>query len=303
MQRMELRHLRYFVAVAEEEHMTRAAARLFMQQPPLSLQIKALEQELGVSLFNRVGKRIQLNAAGKFFLSDARDILAKADASVKRIKRFDLGEEGRMRVGYTSSSALHELTPEIISIFRKSHPLISLEIEEGPAHELLCALEEERIDAAFVRSPVTHYPTLECIGLKEEEMLVAVPIQHPLATRLDGIDVAELHNELFILYGQVHGSGITEMLTQRCREHGFEPQAAQEVPRMMAAIQLVAAGFGICIVPQSLGMIQPKNVAYLPFKSRHSVTVPLNLAYRRNVDAQAIKRFLGLSKSLSSLPP
>lgn len=298
---MELRHLRYFVAVAEEEHMTRAAARLFMQQPPLSLQIKALERELGVALFNRVGKRIQLNAAGKFFLSDARDILAKSDAAVKRIKRFDLGEEGRMRVGYTSSSALHELTPEIISVFRKSHPLISLEIEEGPAHDLLCALEEERIDAAFVRSPVTHYPTLECIGLKEEEMVVAVPIQHPLAARLnDGLDLAELRNELFILYGQVHGSGITDMLTQRCREQGFEPQAAQEVPRVMAAIQLVAAGFGICIVPQSLGMIQPKNVAYLRFKSKHTVTVPLNLAYRRNVDAQAIKRFLGLSKSLST---
>ncbi len=297
---MELRHLRYFVAVAEEEHITRAAARLSMQQPPLSQQIKALEQELGVSLFNRVGKRIQLNAAGKLFLSDAREILTQAENAVKRVQRFDLGEEGRMRVGYTSSASLHELTPGIIRAYRAAHPLIALEIDEGAAHDLLCAVEEERLDAAFVRSPVTQYATLDCISLNQENMVVALPMQHRLASSAGiGVGLIELKDESFILYRQVNGSGIKEGFINVCREAGFEPQAAQEVHRMMAAIQLVAAGMGISVVPQSLNAIQPKSVVYRPFDPPSAVTVPLNLAYRRHVDAQAIKRFITLSQSLA----
>lgn len=297
---MELRHLRYFVAVAEEEHITRAAARLSMQQPPLSQQIKALEQELGVSLFNRVGKRIQLNAAGKLFLSDAREILTQAENAVKRVQRFDLGEEGRMRVGYTSSASLHELTPGIIRAFRAAHPLIALEIDEGAAHDLLCAVEEERLDAAFVRSPVTQYATLECISLNQENMVVALPMQHRLAASASiGVDLAELKDESFILYRQVNGSGIREGFINICRKAGFEPHAVQEVHRMMAAIQLVAAGMGISVVPQSLSAIQPKSIVYRPFEPANAVTVPLNLVYRRHVDAQAIKRFITLSQSLA----
>jgi len=288
------------VAVAEEEHITRAAAKLSMQQPPLSQQIKALEEELGVSLFSRVGKRIQLNAAGKLFLSEAREILTQADNAILKVQRFDLGEEGRMRLGYTSSAALHELTPSIIRAFRAAHPLISLEIEEGAAHDLLCALEEERIDAAFVRSSVEKYTTLDSIGLDQEAMVVAVPMQHRLATQSDkGLSLSDLKDEPFILYRQVNGSGIKEMLLKLCKEAGFEPHAVQEVHRMMAAIQLVAAGLGISVVPKSLDTIQPKSVVYRPFKPTDSVTVPLNLAFRRNVDAQAIKRFLALSHSLA----
>jgi len=297
---MELRHLRYFVAVAEEEHITRAAARLSMQQPPLSQQIKALEQELGVSLFNRVGKRIQLNAAGKLFLSDAREILTQAENAINRVKRFDLGEEGRMRVGYTSSASLHELTPGIIRAFRDAHPLISLEIDEGAAHDLLCAVEEERLDAAFVRSPVTQYATLECISLNQENMVVALPMQHRLASSAGiGLGLAELKDESFILYRQVNGSGIKEGFINICREAGFEPHAVQEVHRMIAAIQLVAAGMGISVVPQSLNSIQSKSVVYRPFEPPSAVTVPLNLVYRRHVDAQAIRRFITLSQSLA----
>lgn len=288
------------MAVAEEEHITRAAAKLSMQQPPLSQQIKALEEELGVSLFSRVGKRIQLNAAGKLFLSEAREILTQADNAILKVQRFDLGEEGRMRLGYTSSAALHELTPSIIRAFRAAHPLISLEIEEGAAHDLLCALEEERIDAAFVRSSVVKYTTLDSIGLDQEAMVVAVPMQHRLATQSDkGLSLSDLKDEPFILYRQVNGSGIKEMLLKLCKEAGFEPHAVQEVHRMMAAIQLVAAGLGISVVPKSLDTIQPKSVVYRPFKPTDSVTVPLNLAFRRNVDAQAIKRFLALSHSLA----
>lgn len=298
---MELRHLRYFVAVAEEEHITRAAARLSIQQPPLSLQIKALEDELGVLLFARIGKRIYLNAAGKLFLSDAREILGRVDQAQSRVRRFDLGHEGRMRVGYTSSASLHELTPGIIRAFRAAHPLVSIEIQEGATHDLLCALEEERIDAAFVRSPVTQYATLECLTLNHENMVVALPIDHPMACAANrGLRLSELKNEAFILYRQINGSGIKDMFLEVCQAAGFKPRVVEEVHRMIAAIQLVAAGLGISVVPQSLGTIQPGSVVYKTFEPVSAVTVPLNLAYRRNVDAQAIKRFVSLSKLLSN---
>ena len=152
---MELRHLRYFVAVAEEEHMTRAAERLGIQQPPLSHQIQMLEKELGVQLFIRESRRIHLSPAGKLFLSDARSILANVDQSVQRVQRFDLGEEGSIRLGFTSSASMHQITPELVRAFREAYPLISVEIEEGAAHDLIHTLEQEGIDIAFSRSSLT----------------------------------------------------------------------------------------------------------------------------------------------------
>jgi DNA-binding transcriptional LysR family regulator len=159
---------------------------------------------------------------------------------------------------------------------------------------------EERIDAAFVRSPVSQYATLECISLIQERMVVAMPIQHRLAARAgQGVELSELRDEPFILYRQVNGSGIKDLLIKMCRSAGFEPKPVQEVHRMMGAIQLVAAGLGISVVPQSLDSIQPKSVVYRPLRHDSPVTVPLNLAYRNNVDAQAIKRFISLSRSLA----
>ena len=148
---MELRHLRYFVAVAEEEHMTRAAAKLGIQQPPLSHQIQLLEKELGVQLFFRQSRRIQLSPAGKIFLGDARAILASVDQATQRIQRFDMGEEGSIRLGFTSSASMHQMTPDLVRVFRETYPLITVEIEEGAAHDLINALEQERIDIAFSR--------------------------------------------------------------------------------------------------------------------------------------------------------
>ena len=138
------------------------------------------------------------------------------------------------------------------------------------------------------------------MGLDQEEMVIAIPMEHRLAIQAEaGLSLADLQDEPFILYRQVNGSGIKEMLFRLCKEAGFEPIAVQEVHRVMAAIQLVAAGLGISVVPKSLSTIQPKSVFYRPFEPSDSVTVPLNLAFRRNVDAQAIKRFLSLSSSMA----
>jgi DNA-binding transcriptional LysR family regulator len=175
---MELRHLRYFVAVAQEQHMTRAAARLGIQQPPLSQQIKALEDELGVQLFERAPRKILLNAAGRIFLQDARALLADADAAVLRVRQAARGELGRISVGYTNSASLHALAPRIIRAFRSAYPLVALAIEEDVTMPLLEALSAARLDLAFVRASSLRYPGLRSIVLCQEPMIVALPSGH-----------------------------------------------------------------------------------------------------------------------------
>ena len=298
---MELRHLRYFVAVAEEEHMTRAAAKLGIQQPPLSHQIQLLEKELGVQLFFRQSRRIQLSPAGKVFLGDARAILASVDQATQRIQRFDMGEEGSIRLGFTSSASMHQMTPDLVRVFRETYPLITVEIEEGAAHDLINALEQERIDIAFSRSSVKPYPGIASMELLKEDMVIAVPVNHPL-TQLpnETIRLKDLCHENFIFYQQVNGSGIKESLIEECAKVGFEPRSAQIVYRIIGALHLVASGLGIAIVPKSMQAIQPDSIVYKTFKPSSVITVPLSIAYRDNSSKLTVKRFLALSSEFTS---
>jgi len=298
---MELRHLRYFVAVAQEEHMTRAAAKLGIQQPPLSHQIQLLEKELGVQLFFRQSRRIQLTPAGKVFLGDARAILASVDQATQRIQRFDMGEEGSIRLGFTSSASMHQMTPDLVRVFRETYPLITVEIEEGAAHDLINALEQERIDIAFSRSSVKPYPGIASMELLKEDMVIAVPVNHPL-TKLpnETIRLKDLCDENFIFYQQVNGSGIKESLIEECAKVGFEPRSAQIVYRIIGALHLVASGLGIAIVPKSMQAIQPDSIVYKTFEPDSVITVPLSIAYRDNSSKLTVKRFLALSSEFTS---
>ncbi|MEI7427418.1 MAG: LysR family transcriptional regulator [Betaproteobacteria bacterium] len=298
---MELRHLRYFVAVAQEEHMTRAAAKLGIQQPPLSHQIAQLEKELGVQLFFRQSRRIQLTPAGKVFLGDARAILASVDQATQRIQRFDMGEEGSIRLGFTSSASMHQMTPDLVRVFRETYPLITVEIEEGAAHDLINALEQERIDIAFSRSSVKPYPGIASMELLKEDMVIAVPVNHPL-TKLpnETIRLKDLCDENFIFYQQVNGSGIKESLIEECAKVGFEPRSAQIVYRIIGALHLVASGLGIAIVPKSMQAIQPDSIVYKTFEPDSVITVPLSIAYRDNSSKLTVKRFLALSSEFTS---
>src|SRR5579872_336237 len=151
---MELRHLRYFVAVAEEGHVTRAAERLGMQQPPLSQQIQALERELAVQLFRRKPRGVELTDAGHALLDDARAILAHLDHAFATTRRTARGEEGRIAIGFTSSAPFHAFVPRVIRAFREAFPLVSLTLEESGTTELIQDLREDRLDAAFIRTPV-----------------------------------------------------------------------------------------------------------------------------------------------------
>jgi DNA-binding transcriptional LysR family regulator len=299
---MELRHLRYFVAVAEEEHITRAAARLGIQQPPLSQQIQALEEELGVQLFVRTPRAVRLNASGKLFLGEARKILALSQQAIERVRRFDLGEEGRLRVGFTSSSSMHPITPRLIRDYRAAYPLISLEVEEGAAHDLLCALEQEQLDVAFVRSDVSRYPTLASQCFLREQMVAALPSDHSFAKDPRAmLSIADLRDEPFILFRQVNGSGIADIVLEACAQAGFTPRLVSQPSRIMSALHLVATGLGVSIMPSSMAEFHHAAVSYKLLDAGDDFMVPLNIAYRKAADAMPTLRFVALIREQARL--
>jgi DNA-binding transcriptional LysR family regulator len=177
---VELRHLRYFIAVAEEGHVTRAAERLGMQQPPLSQQIKALERELDVRLFRRKPRGVELTDAGRAYLDNARAILDQLSHAAETTRRTARGEQGRICVGITPTSPFHPFVPRAVRAFRDAFPQIALRLEEAFASELIEQLRNERIDAAFIRTPLVNPQGLVVSRLLEEPLLVALPSNHAL---------------------------------------------------------------------------------------------------------------------------
>src|SRR5689334_19836952 len=165
---MELRHLRYFIAVAEEGHVTRAAERLGMQQPPLSQQIKAMEQELGVQLFRRRARGVELTVAGTTLLDQARGVLARFDHALLLTRRTARGEQGRLNVGVAPTAPFHPFVPQVIRAFREAYPLVSMSLEECLSRQAIEQLHGEQIDIAFLRAPVTDPQGLTVHALPEE---------------------------------------------------------------------------------------------------------------------------------------
>ena len=299
---MELRHLRYFIAVAEEGHITRAAERLGIQQPPLSMQIRALEQELDVQLFRRQPRGVELTDAGRVFLERARVILEEVDRAFASARRTARGEQGRVVVGFTSSAPFHPFVPRVIRAFREMSPLVSLALEESGSSELVHGLHDEDIDAAFIRSPVADVVGLLVRPLLEEEMVVALPAGHPLAIE-NGADpaapmpLASLANETFVLYKRRGGPGLYDSIITACRGAGFGPRVGQEAPRIISTLNLVAAGLGVSIVPASLRSLQMDGVTYRRLSSSTALKAPLLLACRRGANSAAVQRFIDLVQS------
>ncbi len=299
---MELRHLRYFIAVAEEGHVTRAAERLGMQQPPLSQQIRALERELGVQLLRRKPRGVEPTEAGRALLADARAILAHLERARSTTQRTARGEQGRLAVGFTSSAPFHPFVPRVIRAFRETYPLIALTLDESGTIELIEDLRQERVDAAFIRTPVTDPMGLTVNPLLEEAMLVALPSAHALARSTTPLPLAALAAETFIVYRRRSGPGLYDAIFAACHAAGFSPAVGQEAPRIVSTLNLVAAGLGIAIVPMSLQRMQMDGVTYRPLKGAQ-LRAPLLVATRRGDPSAALRRLLDLVQRMARAFP
>ena len=287
---MELRHLRYFLAVAEELNFTRAARRLHIAQPPLTQQIKALEAELGVTLIDRSTYHIRLTQAGKVFAAEITRILGDVRNAVLIAKRAARSVTGQVRVGLTESASFNPLVTASFRRFRSALPDVEVSLEERPSTDLAVALREGRIDVAFVRPPLKSVDGLTLHVLQEEDMLAAVPNSHPLAKR-KRIDLWELRNEPFILYPRAVRPGLADAVVAACEAAGFKPRVEQYAPQLAATINLVAASLGVSIVPQSMQGLQPSALAYIPLRGR-PVRARLSLAHRAKEVDPAVLKFI-----------
>ena len=298
---MDLKHLRYFIAVAEEGHVTRAAERLGMQQPPLSQLIKAMERELDVVLFRRKPRGVDLTDAGRAFLDHARATLSQFDHTFEVTRRTARGEQGRIGVGIAPTSPFHPFVPRVIRAFREAYPLVSLTLEECPSIELVERLRNERIDVGFLRTIFADPEGLVIDSLMEEVLVVALPSGHVLA-QSDGegdaaISLKALAGETFIIQGSQLRSGFYASTIAACHAAGFTPRIGPEASRIASTLNLVSVGLGISLVPASLQRMHIDGVTYRrlkggPNQPRH----PLNLASRRGDSSAVVRHFLNLVK-------
>ena len=289
---IELRHLRYAVAVADAGHMTRAAEALGIQQPPLSQQIRALEDAVGSPLFRRLPRGMQLTDAGRVLTEKARQILRDVDLAIEAARRTARGEQGSLAIGFTSSATFHPLVSAAVRALHEASPGITLKLEEGSTANLIDDLRADRLDAAFVRSPVERADGLVIAPILEEEMLIALPDRHPLAAAPAPLPLAALAQEVFILYRRPTGPGLYDSIIAACRNAGFSPRIGQEAPQLMSTLSLVAAGLGISLIPASMARLETNGIAYRHLLPSVGLTAPLQLAYRAQAPSGALQRFI-----------
>jgi DNA-binding transcriptional LysR family regulator len=295
---MELRQLRYFVAVAEEGHISRAAERLDTQQPPLSRLIKRMEDELDVQLFRRRPRGVELTEAGRAFLEKARAALANIDEAVVVARRTARGEQGRLSIGVVPSAHFHPFVPSVFRAFRDAFPLISVTLEEAQSDALIQLIKGQQTDAAFIRSPPSDMTGLLLDRLMDEELVAAMPSGHRLARgkgdRDRALPLKALADEPFIILGPRARLALYATTIAACHAAGFAPKVAQEVPHLASALGYVAAGFGISFVPASMQRVQMHGVSYRRVTGPLQPRLPLIFASRRGDASPALRQCLML---------
>ena len=258
---MDIRHLRYFLAVAEELHFTRAAERLFIGQPPLSQQIRQLEEEVGVELFLRGTRSVNLTEAGHAFMPHAYAALESAKQAKVAAKLAAAGELGTLRIGFTSAASFNPVVPATISRFREAYPDIDLVLVEQCTSILFSELESQNLDIAFLRPSESQREKLTGYEFLKEPLCVALPAKHRLSKR-SKLRLEELSRDPFVLYPRANGSLLYDSIIAGCRNSGFSPRVVQEAPQMGSTVNLVAAGVGVAVVPESMRQLHPEGVVY-----------------------------------------
>lgn len=290
---MELRHLYYFVAVAEERHFARAAERLHLAPSPLSRQIRQLERELGVQLLERSTRSVALTDAGKVFLDEARRTIAQAEHAARMARQAQRGEVGELHVGFVTAAAFHVL-PRLVHAFRERYPRVELVPHNMTISDQVEALRERRLHVGIVREPVDSLP-LRIELLQEDPVVAGLPRDHPLARR-DSIPLAALKSDRFIFFGRDSSPDFHDLLISLCYRAGFSPVVAQEVQEGMTLLGLVSAGIGVCLVPESYRLVGG-DIVFLPLEGE-TVRVDYLLAWHPDEASQILRGFLEVAREL-----
>ena len=299
---MELRRLRYFMAVAEELSFTRAAERLHIAQPPLSLQIRALEQELGAQLFDRNQRHVYLTQAGRHLFERARDILAAVESTKAEVRCATLGEVGTLHLGYASSAMFTSTLTSAIKQFQGAFPQVLLSLHEMTSLDQLNALHYQTLDAGIVRKTEIAVPK----GISIEEwyrarLVAAIAHDHPLVNKRS-IGIADLRTQPFIMYPRESGIGLYWQVLRLCATAGFRPRVAREVQELTTIVGLVDAGEGVAIVPEDTHAIKLRGVSYVRLRDEGAFSV-LYLAYReRDLNAHLHGLLAKLRRKASAAP-
>ena len=292
---MELRRLRYFVAVAEALHFGRAAARLHISQPPLSRQIQQLEHELGAMLFRRSKRRVELTDAGAYLLIEARRLLSDADALGERLRRAASGEVGYLALGFISAVD-YSVLPGVLSAYRKAYPGVSLELRELTTDVQLRELRDGRIDAGMLLAPVDD-AALATMPLSREPLVVALPAADPLARANRRVWLRALAARPFILSPRAVATGLHDMILGFCETAGFAPRVAQEAIQLQTIVSLVSAGLGVALVPASLRDLRRSGVVYRRLRET-SPPFTVLLAWRRSNRSASLAHFVATTRQL-----
>jgi len=295
---MELRHLRYFVAAAEELHFHRAAERVGIKQPPLSAQIRQLEVELGTPLFHRLTRGVVLTEAGSALLEDARRILAAVETAKLEIARRVRGDTGRLNVGFASGTPFNPLLPKIVKAFRDTYPTVEISPMMSSSEELAHSVGDGATDVAFVFMPVSPVDGVRSVKIVRERWVLAVPSQHPLADRKSA-PLSALAGETLIMVGRGMAPHVFEGVFALFERAGFTPRIGQPAPSVPSLIGMVVVGMGVAIVPQSLEHLRPPGVCYVAIEGEGEAEGPgsdVGLIWRRDTMPATVRNFIDVAR-------
>ncbi|MGF9965333.1 acetoin biosynthesis transcriptional regulator AlsR, partial [Bacillus rhizoplanae] len=290
---MELRHLQYFIVVAEELHFGRAAARLQMTQPPLSQQIQQLEQEMGVTLFSRTKRRVELTEAGELFLKEVKKAFTQIEKAVEVAQRAQRGEIGSLSIGFVGS-AMYDILPPIVREYRNKFPNVSVVLHELSTPEQVEALHDNRIDVGMLRPPITSQ-LLQLETVQHLPCTLCLPKAHPLASK-QAIYIEDLQKESFVFISRNVWPTLYDNILSLCRDAGFSPQIVQEATEYQTVVGLVAAGIGITVIPVSANKLYQSEVVYKEICDSNFVA-ELAVAYRKANINPELQEFLKIAKA------
>ncbi len=292
---MELRHLRYFIAVSEELHFGRAAEKLCIAQPPLSQQIQQLEREIGFKLFARSSRKVELTPAGTIYLDEVRASMAMLEKAVFHGRRTARGEVGRLSIGFVGT-ATFSILPEALHRFRELYPEVELTLRELVSARQAQALLEHRIQVGFARPAITNVAGIVCETVVTEPFIAALPELHRLAKR-DRLSVGELANEEFVLFPRSPKPSYGDLVISVCEAAGYVPNVTQETAEIQTAISLVAGGMGVTLVPASASNVRRNGVVFVPLLEPEAAS-DLTAVYRQDDESATLRAFLKVVREM-----